>query len=398
RLEDSLAAMRHAVELDPYDAEARLHLGYPLVELGRSAEAEESFRKAIDLKPDFAEAHCNLGVVLKELGRLPESETFLRNAIRFKADYAEAHWKLATNLLLQSRLRDGFELYEWRWVGTEGQKKYANAFTQPLWLGEQPLQGKTILIHAEQGLGDTVLFCRYLKLVHDLGARVVFEVQPALMPLLADLEGVDELVAKGQPLPDFDCHCPLLSLPLAFKTDLDSIPDSIPYLSAQPERVLRWASRLGGHGFKIGICWKGANAQRSVPLEHFAGLSRIPGVRLISLQKSAADEATGNVKVESTGDDFDTTGAFLDTAAVMTCCDLVITNDTSVAHVAGALGVPTWIALLFVPDWRWMMDRTDSPWYPTIRLFRQPASGDWTGAFAHMEAALRNQLPHTAQA
>lgn len=396
KVEGALAAMQYAVQLNPDDAEAHLHLGYPLINLGRVAEAEASLRKAIALQPDLAEAHCNLGTLLKELGRLPEAESSLRNAIRCRPDYAEANWKLSTNLLLQSRLRSGFELYEWRWAGTDEQKKYTNDFVQPLWLGKESLVGKTILIHAEQGLGDTILFSRYLKLVHELGARVIFQVQRPLMFLLAGLEGVDELVGKGQPLPGFDCHCPLMSLALAFKTDLDSIPSRVPYLFAQPERIQRWAEKLGEHGFKIGICWKGAGKDRFVPVEHFHALSRIPGVRLISLQKGETQEELASLPdgmaIETNGDEFDSDGAFMDTVAIMKCCDLVVSSDTSIAHVAGALGVPTWIALLFVPDWRWMMDRADSPWYPSVRLFRQPASGDWKGVFEQMGSVLRSHL------
>jgi Flp pilus assembly protein TadD len=395
-LSESEASCREAIRLKPDYPEAYNNLGNTLKELGHLSESEASYREAIRLKPDYPEAHSNLGNILKELGRLSESEASCREAIRLKPDLAEAHSNLALSLLLRSNFIDGLRHYELRWDGTKELKPYKRNFAQPLWLGNETLDGKTILIHAEQGLGDAIQFSRYVKKVKDLGAKVVFELQPQLMPLMADLDGVDALIPKGQALPDFDYHCPLLSLPLVFKTDLDSIPATIPYLYAQPERIERWREHLGETGFKIGICWKGANKQRSIPIEHFYHLSQIPQVRLVSLHKGDGERDLENLpegmRIEILGSEFDSHGAFLDTGAVMKCCDLVITNDTSVGHVAGALGIPAWIALLFVPDWRWMMERTDSPWYPNHRLFRQKNIGDWADVLEEMTSALKTKL------
>jgi hypothetical protein len=302
------------------------------------------------------------------------------------------------NLLLQSRFEEGWKLYEHRWGAVEKLRKSQRHFPQPLWLGQQSLDGKTILIHAEQGLGDTLQFCRYLPMVKKLGARVIFEVFAPLMGILAELDGVDELVVRSKPLPEFDYHCPLMSLPLVFKTTLDTIPAATPYLTAQPGRVARWESRLGQSGFKVGVCWKSSDLikERSIPLDCLARLSKIPGVRLIGLHKGEGEKELATlpkgVGVEALGPDFDSDGAFLDTAAVIQCCDLVITTDTSVAHLAGALGARTWVMLPFVPDWRWMMEREDSPWYPTTRLFRQSAAGDWQTVVDRMGLAIKANL------
>jgi hypothetical protein len=364
-------------------------------------EAVASYDKAISLKPDYAESWSNRGIVLQELKRLDEALASFDKAISLKPDYAMACWNKSFLLNLKGDYPKGWELYEWRWE-SNASKTHKRNFTQPLWLGEASLTGKTILIHAEQGLGDTIQFCRYVMMVKRLGARVIFEVQPPLMALLADLEGVDELMPRGQALPDFDYHCPLLSLPLAFKTDLDCIPASIPYLTADPSRVEQWGVRLSNTGFKIGICWvagyKG-NKGRSIPIECFYGLSRMPGVRLISLHKGDGEKDLESLPegmvVETLGAEFDGDAAFMDTAAVMQCCDLVITNDTSVAHLSGALGVQTWVALKFVPDWRWMLDRNDSPWYPTMTLFRQRLIDEWDEVFREIESTVTTKLGTT---
>ena len=396
RASEAERSYREAVRLKPGYAQAHSNLGNALRALGRLNEAESSHREAIRLDPGIAGAHINLGVLLQDQGRIAEAQASHSEAIRLKPGFKEALWNLSLCLLIQGDFRNGLPLHEMRWGGSKELKIHEHRFAAPPWLGEASLNGKTILIHAEQGLGDTIQFCRYVRMVHDLGARVIFEVQPALMALLADLDGVDQLIAQTRILPAFDYHCPLLSLPLAFKTDPARVPASIPYLHAQPERVSRWNERLGFNGFKIGICWKGAKKERSIPIEHFLGLSRIPQVRLISLQKGDGNLELGDLPsgmiVETLGADFDSTGAFMDTAAVMKCCDLVISNDTSIGHLAGALGIATWTALLFMPDWRWMLERLDSPWSPNIRLFRQSAAGDWAGVFERMEAALRSQL------
>jgi hypothetical protein len=269
-----------------------------------------------------------------------------------------------------------------------------------LWLGQEGLCGNTILLHAEQGLGDTLQFCRYAQMVSALGARVILECPRALAPLLKTLPGVDILMAAGDGLPPFDFHCPLASLPLAFKTRLDCIPAPIPYLYLPPERIYQWGQVLGQEGLRIGVCWQGqpslVDQGRSFPLKMLKPLSEIPGVRLISLHKGAGEgqlqDLLPGMTVQSLGPNLDEDGAFLDTAAVMKHCHLVVTSDTAIAHLAGAMGVPVWVALKFVPDWRWMLHRSHSPWYPTMRLFRQSAPGDWGPVFAAMAAELQSAL------
>ena len=292
---------------------------------------------------------------------------------------------------------EGWPLYEWR------SSKRANSIEalvrdRPSWRGEE-IGARTLFIYAEQGLGDTIQFCRYARLAETLGMHVILAVQNPLLRLMKSL-GPNIVVTEWTSMPDhFDRHASLLSLPLGFGTVTESIPGEIPYLHAEPERIHRWKARIGSAGFKIGISWQGniaspADAGRSFPLAAFAGLAAIPGVRLISLQKNDGldqlDDLPPHMVVETLGDDFDAGDhAFLDTAAAMQSVDLVISSDTSIAHLAGALGRPVWVGLQFVPDWRWQLDRADSPWYPTMRIFRQRTRGDWQSVFAEMEEVLR---------
>jgi hypothetical protein len=270
--------------------------------------------------------------------------------------------------------------------------------THPQWSGSEALLGKTILLYSEQGLGDTIQFCRYAALVSKLGAKVVLEVQRPLVKLLDGLEGVSEIIAKGDSLPDFDYQCPLMSLPLAFKTTIETIPTHTPYLHSSIARNEKWAEHIGEEGYKIAICWQGStqgkvDIGRSFPLSLFEGIAKIKGVRLISLQKGVGIEQLENLpegmKMETLPDFFDEgENAFLDSSAIMKSVDLVITSDTALTHLAGALGIKAWLPLKFVPDWRWMLDRDDSPWYPNHRLFRQPNRDDWVSVFEQMEKEL----------
>jgi hypothetical protein len=272
-------------------------------------------------------------------------------------------------------------------------------FKQPRWRGE-PLAGRSILLHYEQGLGDTLQFIRYAAVLKRRGATVIVLCQAALRKILATAAGIDWLVSAGDAMPTFDVHAPLMSLPGLLGTTLDSIPAEIPYLSAAGSLVDQWRERLRSvEGFRIGIHWQGRPGQgtfrqRDIPLAAFAPLAELPGVRLISLQKgadtSALADVPGGSRLIDFGDAVDTTnGPFMDTAAIMKTIDLVISSDTSAPHLAGALGVPVWLALPHVPNWRWLLDRPDSPWYPTMRLFRQREAGDWAGVFEEIQAALR---------
>ena len=297
----------------------------------------------------------------------------------------------------------GFNEYEWRWKSEDIEKQAEKrTFTQPLWLGKESLHNKTILLYSEQGLGDTIQFCRYAMLVAELGAKVILEVQKPLVNLLQNLTGVSQLVEKGSALPEFDYQCPLLSLPLAFKTVIESIPNQIPYIHSGADKEDKWREHIGETGFKIAICWQGStqgkvDVGRSFPVSLFERLAKIDGVRLISLQKNEGIEQLKNLpigmKVETLPDDFDgVENAFLDSAAVMKCVDLVITSDTALTHLAGALGVKTWLPIKYVPDWRWMLDRSDSPWYLNHRLFRQATRNDWTTVFKEMETELKSLI------
>jgi hypothetical protein len=271
------------------------------------------------------------------------------------------------------------------------------------WTGDESLEGKSLLILAEQGFGDTIQSCRFAPLAAARGAKVTLAVQDPLVALLECLKPGIMITALSAVVPTrFDYHIPLLSMPRAFHTRTDNIPASIPYLSANPWRIEAWNARMGTHGFRIGICWQGAvggevDIGRSFPVRHFETLAEIPGLRLISLQKNAGVEQLrdlpAGMKVETFGDTLDPgPDAFVDTAAVMENLDLVITSDTAIAHLAGALGRPVWVALSHVPDWRWLLDRDDSPWYPTMRLFRQPRRNDWAGVFAAIKTSLLELL------
>jgi tetratricopeptide (TPR) repeat protein len=433
RPDDARACCQKALALRPDYVGALNTLGLVLHDLGRLAEAAETFNKGLAINPDFADSHSNLGLVFQDLGKPDEAVAHHLKALAIKPDYAEAHnnhgntlremnqldaaveafdrtialrpdhaeayWNKALALLLGGDFANGWDLYEWRWKRKEFSVK-ARLFAQPLWLGKESLGGKSILLNSEQGLGDTIQFCRYAKLVSDLGARVILEVERPLVGLLKKLDGVAAIVAKDSTLPPFDYHCPLLSLPLAFKTGLDSIPNAAPYLHAEAPRARRWADKIGRGGFKIGICWQGGTSKidigRSFPVTAFREISKLPDVRLISLHKgdglAQLDNLPSDMTVEGLGEDFDAgRDAFLDTAAVMTLCDLIITSDTAVAHLAGALEVPTWVALRQVPDWRWQLAGTDSPWYPSMKLFRQPNAGDWQNVFAEMAGAIHDE-------
>jgi hypothetical protein len=297
--------------------------------------------------------------------------------------------------LLGGHFERGWPEYEWRWRGNEAVFAPLN---QPLWDGSA-LEGRTILLHAEQGLGDTIQFIRYARLVRARGGTVVVACPTPLIQLLTGCAGIDQLIPQGSILPPFDVYAPLLSLPGILGTSLGSVPAEVPYLVADAELERHWREKLGPlRAFKIGIAWQGnpgylGDSFRSIPLTHFATLARVEGVRLFSLQKGPGSEqlsALGDLfPVTDLGSQLDNaTGAFVETAAVMKSLDLIITSDTAVAHLAGALGVPVWVALPAVPDWRWMLDRADSPWYPTMRLFRQTAWGQWESVFARLASAV----------
>ncbi|MGD0143292.1 MAG: glycosyltransferase family 9 protein, partial [Rhizomicrobium sp.] len=289
-----------------------------------------------------------------------------------------------------------WRLYEWR--KKRFSPEVSRDYPQPVWLGEEDIEGKTLFVYAEQGLGDTIQFCRYAQLAEVKGANVIFAVQDELIPLLGKLTDGITIMGWKAPPPPFDLQTSLLSMPLAFGTDENNIPATVPYLQPGPDLVAKWRKFLGNDGYRVGICWQGKkdtpiDKGRSFPLRCLEGLSKIPNLRLISLQKNdGVEQLRGlppGMKVETLGENFDAgPGAFVDTAAVMESLDLVVTTDTAIAHLAGALARPVWVALKHVPEWRWLLGRADSPWYPTMKLFQQPTDDDWRSVFAAMETEL----------
>ena len=386
---------RRALEINPALAEAHNNLGNILREQGEIDEAVTHCRRAVELRPDYAEAHRNLGTACNDRGELDQAAKCFRRALELKPDDAETHRNLSFLLLRQGNFDSGWREYEWRWKTGQLPRR---DFVQPRWDGT-PLQERSILLHAEQGLGDTIQFIRYAPLVKALGATVFVECPKGLTTLIASCPGVDRLFAGGDELPPFDVHAPLVSLPGILKTSLDTIPGSVPYLFADAALAAHWRERLaGGPAFQIGIHWRGRGGQgsfrrRDIPLKLFSTLAQLPGVRLVNLQKGVKQQELSVVQspvpMFDPGQDLDTSsGAFMDTAAIMVNLDLIITSDTSIPHLAGALGVPVWLALPFASDWRWLLGRSDSPWYPTMRLFRQKSPGDWKGVFEEIQKAV----------
>jgi len=382
RFDEAEAALRQALALRPKDPEILNRLGILFRDQDRFNEAAEIYLEAIAAKPSFSKGWNNLGTALKAQNKVEEAAVAFRQAIAIDPRDALARLSLAMVGLLKGELRNSWLNYEYRWIMERNDPQ--RGFAQPLWRGSEPLAGKTILLHAEQGLGDTIQFVRYASVLAGQGARVVLQVQPALKTLASRVAGVVQTFANGEPPPPFDFHCPLLSLPLALQTDLNSIPGHYPYLTPAQQRVAHWGPRLRvARGPRVGVVWKGNpkhlnDSNRSVPIGIFGRIFGVGGCGFINLNLglSATEReilAEAGVALEPS----DAISDFEDTAAIISLLDLVITVDTSVAHLAGALGKPVWLLLPFAPDWRWMLERGDSPWYPTMSLFRQPAIRQW---------------------
>jgi tetratricopeptide (TPR) repeat protein len=394
RYDEALADYAHALSLDPDLAEAHNNLGNVLHDLGRYDDALASLQRAIALRPAYAEAFDNQGMVLQDARRLDEARVAYDTAIALKPGYPEAHKRRATLRLLQGDFAGGLADYD-----VAGRAHHATEGLPGVrWWTGQPLAGQTIALHEANGIGDTLQFLRYVPRLLALGADVAFVGPPRLFRLLRSAMPQLRCVAPRSDTA-FDWQCDLWSLPHRFGTTLDTIPADIPYLAADPEAVARWRTWLGAGHVNVGIAWQGKpdrkiDAGRSIPLAEFAPLARIPGVRLVSLQRGPGIEQLshlpGGMSVLHPGDDFDAgPDAFHDTAALMQSLDLVVSSDTVIVHLAGALGRPTWLALKHVPEWRWLLDREDSPWYPTLRLFRQRTAGEWADVFDAIAGALR---------
>ena len=366
-------------------------------ELKRYDEALTQYDKALSLKPDYAEAWLNKGVTLNDLKRYDEAIAHYDKALGLKPDYAEASWNKSLSLLLRGDFENGLSLYESRWTSEKVSKTIGKSlFDKPLWHGKESLQHKKILLYGEQGLGDFIQFCRYVKLVADLGAKVILEVPQPLTGLMQGLDGISQLVIKGEELPFFDYQCPLLSLPLAFKTNLDTIPNKSGYINLynHTNKIIEWNARLGPKlKPRVGLVWSGNphhknDHNRSLLLRDI--LPFLPNqFEYISLQKEIRE--IDKLTLDSNSHILNFAGHlndFLDTSALIDNLDLVISVDTSVAHLSGAFGKKTLLLLPYVPDWRWLLDRDDSPWYPSIKLYRQTFIGDWNSVLERVKLDL----------
>jgi len=394
RLDEALLSLDRAIDLVPEYSEALNNRGVVLHAMQRSDEALATYEKVLAVDPRSVSAFINRGVTLHACGQLDAAMSSYAQAIAIEPDAAEAHFYQSLILLLRGEFHKGWQEYQWFWK-TENGAARLRAFTQPTWTGREPVAGKRVLVHSEQGLGDMIQFCRYVRLLAARGAHVILELPASLVGLLRGLDGVSECVVKGEPLPHYDFQCLLLSLPPIFQADVGNIPTPHPYIHGDPAKVAMWQERLGPRArTRVGLVWSGSHqhmndAHRSLPLSTL--LRQLPsGFDYVSLQKELR---TGDMDALACRPDirrFDgEIGDFTDTAALCELMDVVISVDTSVAHLSAALGRPTWILLAAVPDWRWLLVREDSPWYQSVRLFRQSQPGDWGGVLQ----AVAQQLP-----
>jgi len=390
RLDEALLHYRRALAIKPGDPHIRFNMILALKDNGRLAEAVDCCRQILAARPTFAEGHSNLGAVLQAQGKFQEAMACYRRALELKPHYPDAQVNAALLHLMHGEFEAGWQKYEWRFERLDYDKRN---FKQPMWQGE-PLAEKRLLLHAEQGFGDSIHFLRYLPRVLALGGGVVVEVQPALVRLTAGIPGHFTVVSKGAALPAFDLHCPLASLPRIFATRLESIPAEVPYLFPRKATVNRWARLLGaGPGLKIGLVWAGSprhvnDRNRSLPLALLKPLIEAVPARWFSLQTGPAARELATFPPGTLRDLSKQLKDFSETAGLLANLDLIISADTAPVHLAGALARPAWVMVPFVPDWRWLLGRESSPWYPTLRLFRQPALGDWESVIKRITAEL----------
>jgi tetratricopeptide (TPR) repeat protein len=399
RLGDPAAALGlidRAIAREPASAEAQNSRGNALAALRRYEEAAAAFKRAVALKPELAQAHNNLGNALVALGRLGEALEAYDRAIALRPDYADAQFSSGIVHLTLGNFEIGWRRAEWRRRKPDAEPP---PLAEPPWLGEQDLAGKTILLRAEQGLGDTIQFARYVPRVAQRAARVLLEVQPPLVSLLRGIEGAAAVFGQGEPLPHFDVHAMLMSLPLAFGTRPDTILADVPYLAPSPEHLAKWRPLLPRDGRRrLGLAWAGNpkhknDRRRSMPLALLEPLLALAGVTFVVLQRELREGDAGLLeRVPSLVLPGERLLDMSDTAALVQMVDLVITVDTAIAHLSGALARPVWVMLPHAPDWRWLLDRADSPWYPTARLFRQPVPDDWPSVVNAVMGALRRFL------
>jgi Tfp pilus assembly protein PilF len=394
--EAAIASYDQAVEIRAGYSQAYCNRGVVQQGLGLMSAALSSYDRAIALEPSDAMSHFNRALLMQELERFDEALASYNRAVQSDPQFADAQYNRSLALLSQGDFENGWRSFEWRWhnarrLGIGARRE----FTQPLWLGDQPIAGKRLLLYSEGGFGDTLQFCRYASLCAGLGATVLLEVPQALHNLLKDLAGVAQVIVTGSQLPEFDYQCPLVSLPLAFRTTLETIPAAPAYLHPDPAKVERWRKLLGERtGPRVGLTWSGnpnypGDAQRSIALADWAG-QLPPGIQYFRLQRDVRDADRKTLaaypSIVSFADDL---LDFDNTAALCELMDVVVSTDTSVPHLSGALGRPTWLLLPLDADWRWLRNRADSPWYPTARLYRQKSAGDWGEVFGRIAADLR---------
>ena len=397
RLAEADLLYKKVRKTEPNNVVAIMLSGVLTFQLGQFELSLNLLSRAISLKPDFVEALNNRGSALLELKRFDEAMADYDKAISLKPDYADAHWNKSLQLLLRGEFASGWELYEWRWKRTQLSSPIRE-FEQPLWLGKEDLHGKTILLHWEQGLGDTIQFSRYVQEVANLGCKTILEVQKHLFELMKGIEGVDELIPNGADLPPFDFYCPLMSLPLALGTTLETIPSPISYIKSTDDKLAKWSDRLRPKSKpRVGIVWSGSSVHkndhnRSIAVEQILGA--VPeGYHLVSLQKEVRendlDVLEQSKQIQHFGAELDD---FTDTAALCELMDVIVSVDTSVAHLAGAMGKPVNLLLPYDPDFRWLLNRGDSPWYPSITLFRQGPERLWEPVLMEINASLQNYV------
>jgi tetratricopeptide (TPR) repeat protein len=396
RFDEAIAEFQQAIALRPNYPEALNNLGNVYQSVGRLEEAAALFRHAIALRPGFVNARNNLANVLHDELKLDDAIASYKQVMEMAPEWALPHYNYSLTLLLLGEFEQGWREHESRRKAPEIEI-FIQDFPKPSWDGND-LRGRTVLIHSEQGFGDAIQFARYLPMVAARGGRVIFQCHEELADLFKGFAGADQIIARGQPLPEFDLHLPLLSLPLIFETNsIERIPADVPYLRANPEISQRWRQRVAPleGTFKVGLVWSGRTHPpgRSVELAALSALAQIAGVSLVSLQfgeaSKQADSPPAGMKIASWSDDL---RDFTDTAALIEQIDLLITIDTAAAHLAGAMGKPVWVLVPWKPDWRWLLDRDDSPWYPTMRLYRQPARGDFATPIQRLAADLRARV------
>jgi len=407
KLPEAIQYFRQALEKNPNNLSAILEVANSMNMLCTDEEsleeAIELYKKALNIDPSLNSVRYNIAYTLKRIGKIDEALPYYNEVLKINPEYAQARFSRALAFLTLGDFDSGWKEYEWRW---QAYRETPKKFSEPIWDGSNPA-GKRILLIAEQGLGDTFQFIRYAQILKNLGATVIVQTQKPLATLLPLCDYIDEVVPRGAPLPQFDCYSYLMTMPLILKTNVNTVPDNIPYISADPNLIQLWKEKLSSDkNFKIGICWQGNQSYRTQALKHavsaksmhvgqFKPLAEIPGVSLYCLQKMSGEEQLNEIdfKVHTFGDDFDKShGRFMDTAAIIKNLDLVVSVDTSICHLSAALGTKVWTILPKPADWRWMLEITSTPWYPNMTLFRQTKIGDWKSIMQQIANKLSTAL------